>query len=72
MAATSGYDYGFQVLNQDGFWIVRVHDPDVPEEEYEIIANDDPNAAVVSLEGFIEQAQRALTTLRRVVSEQHE
>ena len=71
MAATSGYDYGFQVLNQGRFWIVRVHDPDVPEEEYEIIANDDPNAAIVSLEGFIEQAQRALTTLRRVVSEQH-
>jgi len=71
MAAISGYDYGFQVLSQDGYWIVRVHDPDVPEEEYEIVANDDPDAAIVSLEDFIEQAQQALATLRRMVHEQH-
>jgi hypothetical protein len=70
MAANSGYDYGFQVLTRDGYWIVRVHDPDVPEEEYEIVANDDPAAAIVSMEDFIEQAQQALTTLRRVVHEQ--
>jgi hypothetical protein len=70
MAAISGYDYGFQVLTQDGYWIVRVHDPDLPEEEYEIIANADPNAAIVSLEDFIEQAQQALTTLRGMVHEQ--
>ena len=48
-----------------------MHDPDVPEEEYEIVANDDPDAAIVSLEDFIEQAQHALTTLRRVAHEQH-
>jgi hypothetical protein len=72
MAANSGYDYGFQVLTRDGYWIVRVHDPDVPEEEYEIVANADPNAAIVSLEDFIEQAQQALATLRRVVHEQHQ
>ena len=71
MVEISGYDYGFQVLSEDGYWIVRVHDPDVPEEEYEIVANDDPDAAIVSLEDFIEQAQHALTTLRRMVHEQH-
>jgi hypothetical protein len=70
-AGRSGDDYGFQVLVQGGYWIVRVHDPDVPEEEYEIVANEDPDAAVASLGDFIAQAQEALAELRRRVDERH-
>jgi hypothetical protein len=67
MAETRWFDYGFQVLIQDGYWIVRVHDPTVPEEKYEIVANEDADAAVVSLEDFIEQAQEALAELRSML-----
>ncbi len=69
MAEQRGIDYGFQVVLQDGYWIVRVHDPDVPEEEYEIVADEDPDAALVSFENFLEQAREALTELRRLVDE---
>jgi hypothetical protein len=70
MAETRWFDYGFQVLIQDGYWIVRVHDPTVPEEQYEIIADEDADAAVVSLEDFIEQAQEALAELRGMLRRQ--
>jgi hypothetical protein len=70
MTETRRFDYGFQVLTQDGYWIVRVHDPTVPEEQYEIIADQDADAAAASLVDFIEQAQEALTELRRMIGRQ--